>query len=193
MKGKDDCPTEDLMSAYYKHQEIMKTIPPEEQMKQWMDYELGCFKFFGLEILRGRDIFTMTNLKLGEHLNKKTLEVLLENKLYVFAMSHGDKHYEAWQGIFPLAKHIQLVNDERVNTLSKIFKTTKEPPTLGRFTIRKDSYKFDIGTMFNKVSFFDEVAKILTYLKVDDISLDDRVYEYYDKYMALYEPYMELA
>lgn len=191
MKNKKDWSTERLLDINHKHQTIMLTIPPNDKLKNWMDYELGCYKFFGLDTLRGREIFTMSQLKLGDYLYPRTKDLLLENSCFVFAMSHNDRHYESWKGIFPLGIHIQFINDDEVNRLSLIIKRDTPPLSPGRFSLKKDSYKFDIGTMFNKVSFFNEVSKLLTYLKVDDVSLDDRVNEYYDRYISLYDPYLK--
>jgi len=190
LSGKHDLPNETFYDIDLKHDTIMNTFPPDGELKKWQDYELGCDKFYGFEVLRGNVPLTMTELKRRDAIYNKTKDLLYEGNVYCFAMAHTDMHYNAWKGIFPLSKHIQLVNDEEINSLSKIIKTNKAPIEAGKFTLKNDSIKFDIGTLLVRERFFAEVTKLLTTLGLDDVSLDDRVNIYYDKYLSLYKPYL---
>lgn len=190
LSGKHDLSNEVFYDIENKHNTIIDTLPPIDKLNNWLDYELGCQKFFGFNILRGTTALTMTELKRSDQMYNKTKDLLLDDKVHSFAMAHTDPHFNAWKGVFPLSKHIQLINDSDINIISRKMKSDKPPLEVGKFSIRADSHKFDIGTLFDKQRFFSEVSKLLTSLELDDISLDDRVNIYYDRYVSLYEPYL---
>lgn len=198
---------EDMLDIDNKHRCILKTLPPAKDKKNWLTYEMSFVRFFGLKTTEKY----IDPLFIGSHglrthrvdqvipklgnvfiINQSTKRILETTDYHTFIGLHNDPYYDVYKALFPLSIDIQLIKDEMVNEISQKIKTKERIPAC-KFTVRKDSIKFDIGSMFDKNKFFENVSILLTELKLDDISLDDKVYEYYDRYMDVYRPYLNIV
>ena len=186
----------------FKHDTIMKTIPTNDKLKNWRDYELSCEKFYGFKpydnVLYKKVLHKPTNTVIKKNLQQilesvkpKAKEILDCKKFFTFIVSHQYFSTEVTKIVFPNAVHIQFVNDELVNKISKKIKSPKSDLPFKTIAIDKSLYHFDIGKIFNKESFFAEIQNLMLYLKCEDLSLDIRVHDYYKKYIDIYKPYIE--
>jgi hypothetical protein len=197
----DSIPLSVYSDINYKHEIILNTLPSTENLKKWRDYELGCDKFYGIKMYDGalyRKIYhaatgTMNVKNFNQLLSniKNKAKVILETtNFFVFIVSHYDICTKLIKEIFPNSILIEFINDEYINHLSKKIKTD-EPNNNNPIKFSNNlSYKFDIGTLLCETSFFNEINKLLIHLKCEDTTLDPKVYDYYKKYVALYEPYL---
>ena len=126
-----------------------------------------------------------------ETIKPKAIEILENTNFFVFIVSHHDDCTKLVKQIFPNARLIEFINDQYINQISKKIKTNL-PVHNKEIKFTRESYKFDIGTLLCKTSFFDEIDKLLRHLGTDTY-LDPKVYEYYEKYVALYQPYLNKA
>lgn len=200
-------PLNQMVDMSNKHSAIMGTLPDPEKRKQWLHYELSCVKFFGFDLSSDmnnpiflatqgyirQNVFNFTDKSISNLnmlINPKAKDILENTDYYTFLMTHNDPYYAIYKAVFPMSIDIQIVNDARVNLLSQEIKSNTIPVSHGKFKERSNTFKFDIDTMFNKNDFFDEIFRLLTYFKLEDQTLDDRVYEYYEKYIEMYKPYL---
>lgn len=161
-----------------KHDSIMMTVPPQDQTKDWTEYELGCKGFWGFW---SKDI--------SKPINKKALW-LLNQGVYCFFVVHDLDDYHVAKQKFPNARTIKLINDRTINRLSQTLKRSNNmhrPSWVDLSTCQIDCVDFDIGSMFDKSKFFADVDQLLIDLNVTDKNLDPRVYEYYQIYCDLYK------
>jgi hypothetical protein len=199
----DSIPLSVYSDINYKHEIILNTLPSTENLKKWRNYELGCDKFYGIKMYEPqlyRKIFhtgtdTVNKKNFTELLNNiklKAKQILENTNFFVFIVSHHHICTKLVKEIFQNSIVIEFINDEYINRLSKKIKTdapdTNIPVKLIHYS--NSSYKFDIGTLLCETSFFNEINKLLIHLKCEDTTLDPKVYEYYKKYIALYEPYL---
>jgi hypothetical protein len=186
----------------YKHEKILGSIPPNTDLKNWRLYELGCAYFWGVNFLDKKVVQTLYHgptKKLNQsfynvllsQFNVKAIEILEKTNCYTFIVAHEPFIYKVIKEFFPNSFDVHLYNDLQVNVLSKKIKSNIISTTTAAVPLT-NMYNFDIGTMFNKQLFFEEITKLLTYLSVDDISLDDKVNEYYSRYISIYKPYVEV-
>lgn len=182
-----------------KHGIIMETIPEVvSELVNWRKYELGCMAFYNFylgDLFEGRyHKFNYSTIlrakKTIENINPTVIE-LLKNNGHLFITAHEIDHMKVGKIIFPGSKIIQLINDDIVRNLSINLKTTKP---VSQHIINEEklttvdlAYQFDIGTLFDKKAFFVEVEKLLNWYDIEDRTLDPRVNDYYDKYVAIYK------
>jgi hypothetical protein len=170
-------PNYDSILNDYKMEQIFLTIPPDrEECKNWMEYELGCSMFWN---------FNETNFNVDDvHLNCLRL---LDDQKYCFIAAHTFDGYQKIKNVFKNAKTIELVNDDLIQTASLDLKrpTGVYVSTYSNQSIL-ESIKFNIGSMFEKQIFFQNIFELLEYFNLEDSRLDDRVYDYYEKYINLY-------
>lgn len=168
-----DSELEDFLKEY-KIQEIFNTIPPTvEACRDWYEFELGCSMFWNFNSKEG----TIDNVH-------RACINLLNNKKYCFIVAHNIADLKKWKKLFPNANIIELINDSVVNQLSVKLKNgveAKPNPTW------PNSIKFDIGSLFNEELFFANIKLLLSKFNLLDNKMDDRVYEFYKKYVNLYK------
>jgi len=198
--------TIDLTSAYYdinfKHEIIMNTIPNNSLLKNWRKFELGNENFYGYNftdptvynkiIHPGTNSVKITafdNLILSK-IKEKVKEILETTDYFVFIISHRPIFTRLIQELFPNVILVEFINDQLVNKLSQKIKTTKEKNTFGLVSFNNSEIKFDIGTLFSKKDFFQEIKLFMYNLGCSDIDLDEKVKEYYNKYISLYKPHL---
>ena len=162
-----------------KHDSIMTTVPPQDQTKDWTEYELGCNGFWGF-----------WSGDIDKPINNKALW-LINQGVNCFFVAHNIIQHRAAKQKFPNAKTIRLINDKRVNTLSRDLKLPDNQRNYSGWvdlsTCQIDCVDFDIDSMFDESKFFDNVNQLLIDLNVADKNLDPRVYEYYRIYCDLYK------
>jgi hypothetical protein len=152
---------------------IFGTIPPtKDDCKNWMEYELGCGLFWGMDCYKGI-------------LNPVTV-ALIEKGLYGFIVAHDATELQNRLTIFPNATVLEIVNDENVYQMSAKLKSNIMP-NLDYITPYKDSIKFEIKPLFDQDKFFKSIDQLLDNLKIQDKTLDNRVYDYYNQYIGLYQ------
>lgn len=189
---------EDYFNMDLKHKIIMDTIPTiSSELVNWRKYELGCMAFYNFylgDLFEGRyhkfnysTIILATNA--SKNINPIVIELLKSNG-HLFITAHEVDHMQAGKIIFPKSKVIQLVNDDLIRKLSINLKIAKPVPgniiNEEELPTVESAHQFDIGTLFNKEDFFNEVNKLLNSYDIEDKTLDPRVNEYYEKYVALY-------
>jgi hypothetical protein len=93
------------------------------------------------------------------------------------------------QQAFPNAKVVELINYWDVVEKSIALKTNfpEAIPKWSDHLTVEHSKKFDIGSMFDKDIFFQNIQKLLLDFGVVDTTLDQRVDEFYQRYIELYE------
>lgn len=161
-----------------KHDSIMLTIPLPEETTNWWEYELGCKGFWG---------FWSGDMQ--KPINTKALW-LLNQGIKCFFVTHTLRDYFEAKKKFPNAKTVKLINDKKINKLSKTLKLSKNnynPPWIDLSTYQIDSIDFDIGSMFDKLNFFANIDQLLTNLTIIDKDLDPKVNIYYQNYCDLYK------
>jgi hypothetical protein len=164
--------TEEILKEI-KIEHIFGSIPPsKDKCKNWLEYELGCGLFWGMGCFNGL-------------LNPKTV-ALIERGKYGFIVAHDFNELQNRLTIFPNATVLEIVNDETVYQLSAKLKSNV-PMNLDLITPYKDSIKFEIKTLFDRVEFFKSIDQLLDDLKIQDKTLDNRVYDYYNQYIGLYQ------
>jgi hypothetical protein len=164
--------TEEILREI-KIEHIFGTIPPtKNDCKNWMNYELGCNLFWGLNCYKG--IFDPQAV------------ALIERGLYGFIVAHDTNELQNRLSIFPNATVLEIVNDETVYQMSAKLKSNIMP-NLDLIKPYEDSIKFEIKTLFNQTNFFNSIDKLLDKLKIQDKTLDNRVYDYYNQYTGLYQ------
>jgi len=170
--------SEEILEIYKFHQ-IFQSIPPKDQCKEWVKYELGCHQFWG---------FMSSNLTPLDRVYDKCLKIL-ESKKYCFIITHDHLGLAECQKTFPNAKVLELTNYQEVLEKSMTIKTDNLDIKKFHqyFSTIGDSIKFDIGSMFNKDIFFKNIQKLLLDFDVLDTTLDQRVDQFYQQYIELYE------
>ena len=164
--------TEEILREI-KIEHIFGTIPPtKDDCKNWTEYELGCGVFWGMDCYKGI-------------LNPRTV-TLIERGKYGFIVAHDLEMLQNRLRIFPNATVLEIVNDETVYQLSAKLKSNI-PMNIDLITPYKDSIKFEIKTLFDQTEFFNSIDQLLDNLKIQDKTLDNRVYDYYNQYIGLYK------
>jgi hypothetical protein len=167
---------EELLTDY-KLEQIFLTIPPTKtQCKNWTEYELGCSMFWG---------FWTGDLNFS-NLHPLAVECLNQNK-YCFIAAHSYNDWQLLASKFPNATTIELVNDSVVRQRSIELKTNYMAIDLSRIRSIENSIKFDIGSLFNKQKFFNNINELLLTFDIPNRELNDQVYKYYQQYIDLYE------
>jgi hypothetical protein len=156
-----------------KIKQIFSTVPPsKEECLNWLKYELG-----------EGDLFY----------KYQSAGYFLNNKKYCFIVAHDIPQLHQLQHHYKNAQIIELINDEQVLKLSRKLKVKQEEldqfPTDQFFKLETVDYsiKFDIGSMFNQNDFFNNVNDLLEKFNIDDKTLDNRVFTFYNSYMELYK------
>ena len=174
----DAMPLEQLMAI--KHETIIKTIPSTKQdCVDWWEYELGCRGFWG---------FDDTDLP-NANINPKVKWLLAQN-INCFLMVHDYKNLSTVVEFLPNCQVVKLINDSSINALSQNFKNNKNKTAvvdLSRITLPKSSIDFDIGSIFDKTQFFNNIDQLLIELDIEDTFLDNNVNQYYQSYCNLYQ------
>jgi hypothetical protein len=153
--------------------QIFGTIPPtKDECKNWMNYELGCGLFWGLDCYKG--------------ILDPTAVALVEQGKFGFVVAHDSEMLQNRLSIFPNATVLEIVNDETVYQLSAKLKSNIMP-NLNLIPPYEHSIKFEIKTLFDQVEFFKGIDQLLDNLKIQDKTLDNRVYDYYNQYTGLYQ------
>jgi hypothetical protein len=156
-----------------KIEHIFGTIPPtKDDCKNWVEYELGCGVFWGMDCYNG--------------ILDPTAVALIERGKYGFMVAHDSTELQSRLRIFPNAKVLEIVNDEPVYQLSSKLKSNI-PMNIDLITPYRDSIKFEIKTLFNQTEFFKSIDQLFDDLKIQDKTLDNRVYDYYNQYIGLYQ------
>lgn len=157
----------------YKIERIFQTIPPSyDELQQWLDYEMGCMQFWG---------FNANNLSL--HNMNPIASAILNNNKRTFIVAHTTNELELLQSVFKENQVIEIVNDDHINLISIRLKN-KLPQQYPVNNTRINTIKFDIDCIFDKDKFFNNIEQLRTTLDIG--TLDVSVYEFYDKYIALY-------
>jgi len=167
-----------------KHDTIMKTIPLTAQdCKDWKAYELGDRGFWGFD----SDAITQEYLSTATIRSKA--EWLLQQEVKCFYVFHKPNLVPIIQENFPNSKIITLVNDQHINQLSQNLKNNEGTTPIFDLSqmYTPNSVEFDIGSIFNKTQFFNNIDQLLKDLGVEDTSLDPRVDQYYQSYCDLYQ------
>ena len=164
--------TEEILTEV-KIAHIFGTIPPtKDACKNWMLYELGCELFWGKNYLEGTfDPTTVT---------------IMNTDKYGFIVAHDFKELQHRLSIFPNAKVLEIVNDETVYQLSAKLKSNI-PMNIDQIAPYEHSIKFEIKPLFDQTEFFKNIDQLLNDLKIQDKTLDNRVYDYYNQYIGLYQ------
>lgn len=165
------------MLEQYKFHQIFLSIPPRDQCKQWLEYELGCQQFWG---------FNGYSLTLIDNVYDRCLEILASKK-YCFIIAHDHLKQIECQKIFPNAKVLELTNYLEIAKKSLALKSNNSNYHYQQLLNVDSSLKFDIGSMFDKNIFFQNIQKLLLDFDVVDTKLDQRVYQFYQQYIELYE------
>ena len=164
--------TEEILTEV-KINQIFGTIPPtKDDCKNWMNYELGCGFFWGIDCYKGR--------------LDPTAVALIERDKFGFIVAHDLEMLQNRLSIFPNAIVLEIVNDETVYQLSAKLKSNV-PMNLNLITPYEHSIKFEIKPLFDQVEFFKSIDQLLDKLKIQDKTLDNRVYDYYNQYIGLYQ------
>ena len=164
--------TEEILTEV-KIAHIFGTIPPtKDACKNWMLYELGCASFWGMNYFEG--IFDPTAV------------TLMNRDKCGFIVAHDFNELQHRLLIFPNARVLEIVNDEAVYQLSAKLKSNI-PMNIDQIAPYKDSIKFEIKSLFDQTEFFKSIDKLLDDLKIQDKTLDNRVYDYYNQYIGLYQ------
>lgn len=164
-----------------KHDTIMRSLPPKKDIKNWVYYELGCEQFWGT----WAEAMPLTPIC-------AKAEWVLQQGKYCFIMAHNSAQADVLLNNFPSATVIKIINDRRVNLLSKKIKTRDRliyVDLLKNF-VPKNCLEFDIDLIFDKDVFFKNINRLLTDIGVQDRSLDSRVFEYYQKYCEYYKEFV---
>jgi hypothetical protein len=129
-----------------------------------------------------------SNLTPLDRVYDKCLKIL-ESKKYCFIITHDHLGLAECQKTFPNAKVLELTNYQEVLEKSMTIKTDNLDIKKFHqyFSTIGDSIKFDIGSMFNKDIFFKNIQKLLLDFDVLDTTLDQRVDQFYQQYIELYE------
>ena len=169
---------DDNLLLDYKIKQIFLTIPPTiEECKNWWEYELGCSMFWNFDDVNfNLDVVNPICLK------------LLENQKYCFIVAHTPASLALLHNTFINATIIELINDSRVRQLSLNLKANRD---VGKYessvlTTKDNSIKFDIDTIFDKQQFFQCIDELLNVFNLKNKILDNRVYDYYEQYINLY-------
>ena len=164
--------TEDILTEI-KIAHIFGTIPPtKDACKNWMHYELGCELFWGTKYLEG--------------ILNPTAVALMDRGKYGFIVAHDFDELQHRLSVFPDATVLEIVSDETVYQLSVKLKSNI-PMNINHITPYRDSIKFEIRPLFNQTEFFKNIDQLLDDLKIQDKTLDNRVYDYYNQYIGLYQ------
>jgi hypothetical protein len=164
--------------------QVMLTIPPsKEECKMWDYRELGCRNFWGFNS-------PQVSLDNFEYVSDKffpEVKQLLDSKKYCFIVAHENEVLKKCKTIFTNAKIIELVNDEDVNKVSILLKTSNHNKVAQpKNPTESSSIKFDIGSLFDQDLFFKNIDRLLEAFQIEDKTLDKRVYDYYNQYIGLY-------
>lgn len=166
-------PEQESFLKKYKIERIFQTIPtPNAECQQWFDYEMGCMQFWG---------FNASDLNISNI--DPIAKAISNNNKRTFIIAHTTNELELLKSVFKENAVIEIVNDDYVNLLSLRLKNRlrRQYPVN---EIKSDSIKFDIDCIFDQDTFFNNIEKLRTTLDIG--RLDDSVYEFYDKYIALY-------
>lgn len=167
----------------YKITNIFKTIPPDQSLcLDWYNYELGCQLFWN---------FNADNIDqpgIIDNVHENCIR-LLYNKKYCFIVAHDQTSLQKLKKYFPNAQIIELINDAEIWRASVKLKNNNKisycpnPKQL-------DSIKFEIGSLFDRQEFFKNIENLLTRFDINDRRLDQRVFDFYEKYVSLYHGYI---
>jgi hypothetical protein len=164
--------TEEILREI-KIEHIFGSIPPsKDECKNWLEYELGCGLFWGMGCFKGV-------------LNSRTI-ALIERGKYGFIVAHDSNELQNRLKIFPNATVLEIVNDEDVYQMSAKLKSNV-PMNLDLIAPYEHSIKFEIKSLFDQTEFFKNIDQLLDDLKIQDKTLDNRVYDYYNQYIGLYQ------
>ena len=166
----------------YKIEKIFKTIPKSKsECDEWTStYELGCFQFWGTGIF-------------GDLLKEPIKNIypqpinVLNQKKYSFIVSHDIDQLKRYRLFFKNAKIIEIVNDEKINFISRQLKNSNIAVPQPINESCELSLKFDINSIFDERLFFQHITDLLQQFNINDVELDSRVYKFYNMYINLHK------
>jgi len=174
---------EPISQIFYqqKLQWILKTIPPAEQMKNWLAFEMDKEDPCGIGLFDFRKPIPVTNPDIYK---------LAAQEIWCTLTVHNFAAAVYYKSYWPITKHVCLVNSELFskNTLPKKnaeLTYDSDWEKLGR-TPSGLGFEFDIdNTIYHPNKFLDQVEKLYEYLEFDDFQ-PDLISAYYSKYIELH-------
>lgn len=157
---------------------LLKTIPPQELMHNWLQYELRDDHFFGR-------IFSDTDS--GEPLPQLFDDIALKSQWVTYsAHSHGSaKHVERH---WPEVRYLCVVNADRFiadwaeiknHNTTNLGTNWQTPEYLG--------FKFDMDScIYNESAFLEQMRNVYKWLRWSDFDLAP-IAEYYRAYIAIHK------
>jgi|LakMenEpi03Aug12_release.lakeMendotaPanAssembly.Ray.scaffolds.fasta_scaffold182539_4 hypothetical protein len=166
---------DELLSA--RHTVVMQSLPPRDDVTNWVYYELGCEQFWGTH---------------ADSISKIPISAKAEWAMnqgkYCCIMAHNPDQAKVLTEHFPFAIVVKIVNDCKINLLSKKIKTNKPAWYIDFLKTYRPAgcLEFDINSLFDQDLFFKNIDQLLLDIGVEDRSLDPRVTQYYQTYCKFY-------
>jgi len=174
---------QEITQAFYKQKLswILKTLPMQNKLHKWLDYEFKELDIYGINFLGFNAHVPILHQEIYQ---------LASKKLWSTVTVHNFGAVEHYNNYWPSIKHVCLVNNKIFSTyaLSKKnpeLKYDNDWEELGR-TPDGLAFCFDVdNTMFNTVNFIEQVKKLYEYLEFDDFQ-EEYIKEYHTRYIKLH-------
>lgn len=170
-------------NQYYnqKLQFALSTLPPKEEMRYWLSYELGENKLYDANFVQFQKYVPITS---------KIVHDLAAAKLWSTITVHNHESSLYYHSYWPTVLRVSLINNENFARKSLSLKLDatqydtdwnvlgKTPPGL--------AFEFSIDdTIYDKDKFLSQVSKLYDYLEFEDFQ-SDLIEQYYSQYIQLH-------
>ena len=161
----------------FKYKSVISTLPNHSKMKDWMYYEFGCHQFFGNMFM-----FDMTDCP------PNILHTASNGNKNFFIVAHTHELANAYKGIWPNAKTVELVNYKNFQTLSISLKENHDrPKTIGLDLGHSVDATFDVdGSLSNATAFLSAMESLYDTFGYDDFD-PKLVKNFYNSYIKLHK------
>jgi len=159
----------------------LKTIPPQEDMHNWLRYELRDDQFFG-RVFSDTDELASTDLP-------EYLELAGQQQVWITYSAHSHGSAQHLEKYWPIVKYVCLVNTDQFRAdWAEIKNHLNVPNSIGTDwqTPADEGFNFDIDScIYDETKFLAQMRKLYEWLEWEDFD-NTRVPEFYRAYIAIH-------
>jgi hypothetical protein len=181
----------------FKLKSVMKSLPPQDQMKHWLNYEFGCDKLYGIH----EEFYKQHSVKdIRERIASNTvLNDILSAGKWSCTITHDYRTLMKQMLIYPQAKILEFKNFDNFRNLSaklkgnvdltmKEHKATREYYYKDQEFYQLESFVIDVDNTFMEwYPFSQMMSDLYDYLGFDDYN-SELMYKFWVAYTNLHRP-----
>jgi len=173
---------------------VMKSLPNAEHMKDWLNYEYGCFQLYGID---EEDYKQLSILDLKEKVARlDVVNILANNNKNSCIITHDYRTAMKYLLVHPTATIIEFKNFDVFRDRARALKSTGQDDDDYDFSrqyhyqdqdfFKLDSFMIDVDNTFFEWQAFDNMMRKLYWvLEFDDYN-SELIYKFWNSYITLH-------